>query len=235
MANDWFRFREFLVEQDQCAMKVGTDSILLGAWCGIENCSNILDIGTGTGIIALMCAQRSSASVFGIEIDQKAAEQSKRNFAQSPWPDRLTLINGDIRDSTALPLQKFDLLVCNPPYFADSLLSRDKDRNKARHNTTLNLNELIISGIELISRKGKICLILPPDRFEEIEQSFDKKNLKLIRKTTVSSRPGTRIIRVMAEWAFIPKKPVISHLNIYKENSNEYHPEFDSLTKAFYL
>ncbi len=126
MSNDWFRFKKFLVNQDKCAMKVGTDAILLGSWCDLDKCNEVLDVGTGTGIVALMCAQRSVAKIIGIDIDPSAAIQARENFVGSLWSDRLTLIERDIRDHT-IGKREFNLIVCNPPYFKSSLLSKDSE------------------------------------------------------------------------------------------------------------
>lgn len=235
MPNDWFRFKKFMVRQDRCAMKVGTDGVLLGAWCDVSESRSVLDAGTGTGIIALMCAQRSRAGIVGLEIDPGAASQAGENFARSPWGDRLKIINGDIRDTSLLSADKFELIVCNPPYFKNSRLSHQNERNIARHNILVQLEELMERFISLLEPGGTISLILPFERFGESREFFSEKGLFLKRKTLVASRPGMENIRVLAEWSSSFREPVISQVFIYTEDPGEYHPDYISLTKNFYL
>ena len=234
MSNDWFRFEKFLVKQDRCAMKVGTDALLLGAWCNLHSCKRILDIGTGTGIIALMCAQRSKARISGVEIDPSAADQASENFSDSPWSKRLEIIQGDIRENLKMA-KDYDLIVSNPPYFKDSLPGKNPGRNIARHEESLPLNELIDSAKKMMSKNGKLSLILPLDRYNISEILFNKAGLYLTRKTTVSSRPGSAILRVLSEWSLDNQDTVNSHININSEESNEYHSDYYYLTRDFYL
>ena len=130
-----FRFKQFAVEQDDVAMKVGTDGVLLGAWADCNGAKRILDIGTGTGVIALMLAQRNAeAEVQAVEIDETATRRARSNFDLSPWAERLTVENCAVQEFA--PAEKFDLIVSNPPYFVDSLLPPDAKRSTARHTTT---------------------------------------------------------------------------------------------------
>lgn len=234
MSNDWFRFRKFLIKQDRCGMKVGTDAVLIGAWCDLNSCKRILDIGTGTGIIALMCAQRSNAMITGVEIDSLAAGQASENFQDSPWSERLKIVQGDIRDNMT-GMNDFDMIISNPPYFKDSLQSKDPERNAARHEGSIDLKGLIDSATRLLSKKGRLNLILPYDRFLESESLFREAKLSLVRKASVSSRPGSKIFRVLSEWSPVEYETDNSHINIYNENSNNYHSDYISLTRNFYL
>ena len=215
-------------------MKVGTDAVLLGAWCNLDKCDDILDVGTGTGIIALMCAQRSLAKIAGIEIDPSAASQARENFAGSIWWDRLTLIEGDIRTKN-FGKKEFDFIVCNPPYFKESVLSRNSERNIARHSSSLELDELAGSIMPLLSSKGRFAFILPIDRFHEAEWILFSKNMYLARKTDVSAHPDTKVLRVLSEWTFENEETQFSHLSISEKDSKLYHPDFLELTDEFYL
>src|SRR5574344_2567439 len=131
MSNSYFRFKQFSVFQERCAMKVGTDGVLLGAWAKVDAANRILDIGTGTGLVALMLAQRSTAMITAVEIDEEAAIQAEENFCQSPWANRFEVVNSDITSYETDAL--FDVIVSNPPYFVDSLQCPDGQRSLARH------------------------------------------------------------------------------------------------------
>ncbi|MBQ6583784.1 MAG: methyltransferase, partial [Alistipes sp.] len=154
-----FRFKQFKVEQDGVAMKVGTDGVLLGAWADCSSASSILDIGTGTGVIALMLAQRSSARhIVGVDIDTAAVECAAANFAASPWAERLTAVESSVQEFGG---ERFDLIVSNPPYFVDSLHSPDGQRTVARHTTELTFETLDCSVCRLLADGGRFALILP--------------------------------------------------------------------------
>ena len=142
MSNPYFQFKQFTVWHDKCAMKVGTDGVLLGAWASVQNAHKILDVGTGTGLVALMLAQRSlpDADIIALEIDGAAAGQARENVTRSPWKERVEVVQTDFRDYQSS--DKFDVIVSNPPYFVDSLECPDQQRNAARHNGSLTYEEL---------------------------------------------------------------------------------------------
>ena len=179
MSNNWFQFKQFKVNQGDTAMKVGTDGILLGAWVDvgdeIDENSRFFDVGTGTGLIALMIAQRCSGKISAIEIDEAASTQAGENFRNSKWANRLNLINGDFTEVERLNLKNFDHVVCNPPFFKASLNSRDDKRNLARHDNALPLSAFIDSSQSIIKASGKLSLILPHERFEQAMQIFEQK------------------------------------------------------------
>ena len=128
MPNDYFKFKQFTIHQDKCAMKVGTDGVLLGAWAECANAKGILDIGTGTGLIALMIAQRSNAKIDAVEIDETASKQAKENIKKSLWNDRIEILNISFQDFSKSTNEKYDLIVSNPPYFQNSLYAPDEKR-----------------------------------------------------------------------------------------------------------
>ena len=143
-----FRFKQFAVRQDRCPMKVGTDGVLLGAWAEVRpGDRRMLDVGTGTGLIALMLAQRSAAWITAVDIDVECATQAAENFAASPWADRLDAVSVAVQRYD--PVEKFDLIVSNPPYYVDSLLSPDEGRNTARHAAGLPFGELAAAVVPL--------------------------------------------------------------------------------------
>ena len=161
-----FRFKQFAVEQDDVAMKVGTDGVLLGAWANCEGAKRILDIGTGTGVIALQMAQRNAeAQIHAVEIDEAAAKRARANFDNSPWAERLNVEQTAVQEFS--PAEKFDLIVSNPPYFVDSLLPPDTKRSTARHTHDLTFEELDNAVARLLAGDGKFALILPVTEFEK--------------------------------------------------------------------
>ena len=138
MGNDNFRFKQFTVFHNKCAMKVGTDGVLLGAWANLEDCESILDIGTGTGIIALMAAQRSNAEIEAIDIEKNACLQATENIENSPWPTRINVHNESLQLFAEKTEKKYSHIISNPPFFCNSLLSDDKNRQLARHPISLS-------------------------------------------------------------------------------------------------
>lgn len=158
MPNPFFQFKKFTVYHDKCAMKVGTDGVLLGAWASVENARRILDIGTGTGLIALMLAQRSDASVVGVDIDEAAVEQARENIERSEWKNRIVVEHKDVRDLSGEKYSLFDVIVSNPPYFTEAVYCPDKQRNTARHMDSLPFDELLQAVDRLLAacRRGML-------------------------------------------------------------------------------
>jgi tRNA1Val (adenine37-N6)-methyltransferase len=162
---EWmFRFRQFTIEQELCAMKVGTDGVLLGAWAHGGSC--ILDIGTGTGVIALMMAQRfPDAQVTAIDIDDGAVRQAAANVAQSPFDLRIKVTQASLQEHKGL----YEAIVCNPPFFIDSMQAPDRQRNMARHATTLTYAELMQHAWRLLSDEGELSVVVPFDYRKRME------------------------------------------------------------------
>lgn len=213
-------------------MKVGTDGVLLGAWANCEGAKNILDIGTGTGVIALQMAQRNPvAQIHAVEIDEAAAHRARANFDNSPWAERLTVEQTAVQEFA--PAEKFDLIVSNPPYFVDSLLPPDAKRSTARHTHDLTFEELDGAVCRLLAEEGRFALILPEAEFCKY---LDITNLYLAHRCDVYSIKGGAIKRVMGE--FTEQKPAeISHENISieVEERGVFSDEYRALTREFYL
>ena len=169
-------------------MKVGTDGVLLGAWFNLEPGMSVLDIGTGTGLIALMAAQRGAGSVTAVEIDPDAAGQALENVRRSEWADRIEVINADIALFTART--GFDRIVCNPPYFRDSLRCPDAGRNTARHNDSLSFETLVRCSASLLAPDGLICLVMPFDAVSVFTKCAALAGLYLCRRTDLVTAPG---------------------------------------------
>ena len=160
-----FKFKQFSIRQDNTAMKIGTDGTLLGAWVNVENANNILDVGTGTGVIALMTAQRNlEAKVTAIEINQDAIVDATYNIDNSPWTERVKLENSSLQEF--ITIEKYDVIVSNPPFFENSLRSNSKNRNNARHTDSLHYTDILKFSQDHLKEKGIIALILPIENAE---------------------------------------------------------------------
>ncbi|MEG1404987.1 MAG: methyltransferase [Alistipes sp.] len=227
-----FRFKQFAIEQDRCPMKVGTDGVLLGAWARVEATDrHLLDIGTGTGLIALMLAQRCvQAQVTGVDIDD--VSQACANVSASPWADRVTMIQSPVQQFVAR--EPFDLIVSNPPYFVDSLRCPDAGRATARHAIELTFSDLHDAVIRLLAPDGRFCLILPPAEMELFLSGC--RALYPVRRVEVHSTPTGDVRRVMLELQCAPIQPfATTHLTIGTGAHEQYTDEYRFLTRDFYL
>lgn len=235
MANPYFQFKKFTVWHDKCAMKVGTDGVLLGAWADITHTRRILDIGTGTGLIALMLAQRSQARVDAIDIDRDACLQACGNVKSSPFENRIQVYHTPLSQYVPEENLLYDLIVSNPPYFVDSLKCPDNKRRLARHTDTLPLLSLLHDSRHLLAADGRLALILPYDRKEALRESFRREGYFLSKETVVYSTPSGKPIRLLLELSLIPvEQPVCSELTIELER-HVYTEEFKQLVQDFYL
>ena len=232
MANSYFKFKQFTVYHDQCAMKVGTDGVLLGAYAPIKGVSKILDIGTGTGLIALMLAQRSDALLTAIEIDADAVKQAQNNVTNSPWPNRVEVLQSDFR--TYQSKEKFDLIVSNPPYFVDSLTAPSKARTKARHTDSLSFTELIQGVVKVLDAQGKFVVILPTDAQERFCEFASHYNLFLNEELLIQTRPGVEPKRVIMQFSFNDTL-VKSDVLLIEVERHKYSEDYIALTRDFYL
>lgn len=233
MSNTSFTFKQFTVNHEKCAMKVGTDGVLLGAWAPIANAKQILDVGTGTGLIALQLAQRNPyAAITAIEIDPSAAEQAEENVQRSPWADRIEIVCSDFRDFQSEI--KFDLIVSNPPYFIDALKCPDKQRNMARHTGGLNYNLLFRHAAHLLAAEGLVSIIIPVEAEKVVIDAAWEYKLFPSKCMRVITKPGKPCRRVLLTFSFQNKGCVEESLCIEVEHHN-YTPEYIALTKDFYL
>jgi len=176
MGKDQFSFKQFSIAQDRCAMKVGTDGVALGAWAPVTGVTRILDVGTGTGLIALMLAQRSAADcqIVAVELDPDAAMQAAENCARSPWSDRIEIVTAAVQQ---LDTEPFDLIVSNPPYFAHGQAFSSTARQQARHTSSLSHEELLEHGLRLLAPNGRIALVLPIAAAEQVMQLAEQLGL----------------------------------------------------------
>lgn len=236
MGNPYFRFRHFTVWHDRCAMKVGTDGVLLGAWTEVCPSGEILDVGTGSGLIALMIAQRSlSARITGIEPDPEAAAQAAENFRNSEWAMRLNAVNLSLQSFARTCGTKFRLIVSNPPYYDCSLINSDGRRTAARHTDTLSHKDLLHLSSRLMEDGGILSLIIPAEYADKVIEAASAEGLGPERICTVRAREHSRERRAMI--SFKKEQDGITRYEeffIY-EGNGEYSGMFKSLTEEFYL
>lgn len=231
-----FRFKEFTVEQDRCAMKIGTDGVLLGAWVSVdENPYSVLDIGAGTGIIALQLAQRSQAELIdAIEIDEDAYEQCVENFENSPWGDRLFCYHASLDEFVEEIEEKYDLIVSNPPFYSENQKTENAARDLARFADALPFDELLDGVSRLLSDEGIFGLILPRKEEEKFIKLASEYNLFPIRICRVRGNENSEEKRSLMEFSFRETNPKIEHLTIEIER-HKYTEAYKNLVQDFYL
>ena len=234
-----FQFKQFSVRQNRCAMKVGTDGVLLGAWCSPcynNTAARILDIGTGTGLIALMLAQRNAhAVVDAIEIDGAACEQATENFATSPWSERLRAIPGCVKDFRAD--WQYDLVASNPPWFSNSLKSPLDVRNTARHDESLNAIGLLDCVDRLMTIAGRFSTVLPSVSGRRFIENAAQSGLHCVRHCEVQPNPDKLPTRCLLEFSRTPPASQLIPETLIVETAtrHDYTLEFRNLTRDFYL
>ncbi len=230
-----FQFKQFTIEDGQCAMKIGTDGCLLGAWADVANAENILDIGTGSGIVAIMLAQRSNSIIDAVEIDNSAYNQSCENFSKSPWAERLNVFNISIQEYVKSSNKKYDLIVSCPPYFLNSMKAADKKRNLARHTDSLTFEELLFCSLKLLKPDGKFCVMIPFD----LNKLFCNKALiegyHVSKFTDVIPKAGKAPLRILLQMERAKKSIINDSITILDEEGKLYTDEYKKLTGEFYI
>ncbi len=236
MSNPYFRFKQFTVWHDRCAMKVGTDGTLLGAWAGVDKAHRILDVGTGTGLIALMLAQRNpEAHIDGIDIDADACLQALENVRQSPFSKRIHIINTDFDTFTQKTAKTYDLIVSNPPFFKDSLKCPAEKRRLARHNDNLPLYGLLVKGESLLHRDGRLSLILPYAHHDELMRTARQIGFHITRQTRIIPVKGATPKRLLVEFANAHTSVLKTDELILEDRTHQRTRAYQQLTQDFYL
>lgn len=238
MPNSYFQFKKFIVLQEKCALKVCTDSCLFGAWVANEIGNrgfvpkNILDIGTGTGLLSLMLAQKTVAQIDAVELDINAFSQASENVKNSSWPDQIMAFHSDIK--LFKPRHKYDLIISNPPFFQNDLLSKNNEKNASKHDSTLMLEDLINLVKNLLTDEGKFAVLLPWQRAEGFEKSASLISLYAESKVEVKQTPAHNYFRTMF---IFEKKNTFSEKKslTIKDSDNAYSKEFAALLKDYYL
>ena len=252
MPNEYFQFKQFLVRQDKTVFKVGTDGVLLGSWADVSNVNSVLDIGTGTGLLALMIAQRCNASVTGIEIeeshkliaevldplggDRAAFHQAVDNARRSPWSDRVEIKHISLQDFVKTGRPRVELIISNPPYFINSLKSGDDSRNIARHAIKLSFRDLIEGVNGLLALQGRFCLILPAGMVRDFIADCLSSGLYLHRELAVKPTESLPAKRHLLDFrknsaTRIDKKEIA----IERSRRHDYTDGYRELTRDFYL
>jgi tRNA1Val (adenine37-N6)-methyltransferase len=226
-----FQFKQFSIADDKCAMKVGTDGVLLGAWVDVGQAKNILDVGTGSGLIALMLAQRSSPEIKldALEIESEDAEQAKENVLHSPWPAKINVINSSLQEFK--PSLKYDLIVSNPPFF-NSIKPPGKRKN-ARHTESLSSEDLLQFTMDMLSENGTLALILPTKEGNDFHAKANLQGLFCMKQCAVFSS----LKKPQERWLFQFKKGITTCQNeqlVLNENS-QWSETYKQLTQDFYL
>lgn len=216
-------------------MKVGTDGVLLGAWTRPEDAARILDIGTGTGLIALMMAQKSKALITAVEIDKDAADQAQQNAENSPWHERIRVLQSSVQEFSANSGKKFDLIISNPPYFHQSLKNPGKKRSLARHNDSLPFVELIKAVTNLLESKGRFTVILPAVSWSHFNMLAEEAELFPNRKLLVKPNLTLPPKRILVEYSFSHTHCKTDEIAIEKYDRHDYTQEYRELTRDFYL
>lgn len=231
-----FHFKQFSIEQDCCPMKVGTDGVLLGAWADVEAADSILDIGTGTGLIAIMLAQRNTkAQITGVEIDEAAYQQAKDNMKQSPWAERLSIVCQSIQKFAKLHRGTYDLVVSNPPFFSGGTFSDNQDKNSVRHTIKLPHGDLLVAVRSLLKMNGKFCVILPRIEGLRFKEMAHRYHFFCTKITEAYPKKEKKVERLLLQFEKTEQPLVTDSLVIQKEKRNDWTQAYIDLTGEFYL
>jgi tRNA1Val (adenine37-N6)-methyltransferase len=231
-----FTFKQFFVAHDRCAMKVGTDGVLLGAWVELGQARRILDIGCGSGLIALMLAQRSTAEarIDAVELDAEAAAQARDNVQASPWPQKIQVHTQDIYHFAQQHAHGYDLIVSNPPYFAPAVACRDQARTYARYTETLTHDVLLDCAERLIAENGHFCVVLPYDIGRLFAANAQQRGWQTARRVNIRDRAATLPHRMLLALTRGPMVKEEAELAI-KLADGSYSADFRRLISDFYL
>jgi tRNA1Val (adenine37-N6)-methyltransferase len=235
MSSDVFAFKQFKIKQDKCAMKVGTDAVLLGAWTACGKAKKILDVGTGTGVLALMLAQKSEADIWAIDIDKESYLEAKENVGQSKWPERVHVLNISMQEFSKSSDNDFDVIISNPPYFTDAYKAKELSRNTARHTDELPFDQLVECVAKLLSDDGFFFSILPYNEALQFKNIAAKNNLHLIKSTRVKTKPDKEPKRLLMMYSKQDSTHQEDELVIELDERHHYTREYIDLTKDYYL
>ena len=232
MPNTHFTFKHFTIHQDQTAMKVTTDACILGAYTDVEGVNTILDIGTGTGLLSLMLAQRSNAKIDAVEIDKNAYNQVVTNVTESIFKDKITVHNTSIQ--TFITDNLYDLIISNPPFFQNYLKAETVARNNSIHTDTLSFEDLLDAVLKLLALNGTFVVLLPAYESSVFEQLAISQELYPQKKLTIHHRKGSKILRIITTFGRI-KKEIIHEELIIKNPDESYTSDFQGLLRDYYL
>ena len=239
--NSYFQFKQFLVNQEQCAMKVTTDACLFGAWAANKIAKldipsrQILEIGTGTGLLSLMLAQSTEGNIVGIEIDQQAYEQAKENIKSSPWAERIKLIHGDAGNYNFQVC--YDVVISNPPFYENELKAANKQKNIAHHDEGMLLPQLLDLISDTLSTSGRFYIMFPAKRKTELQKILAEKEMEIQTIATIRQSVNHGLFRVFFEGSLKSThcREIVHEEIIIRNETGSYSPEFTELLKPYYL
>lgn len=234
MANHYFQFKQFKVEQSLAAMKVCTEACVFGALAASESPTRILDIGAGTGLLSLMLAQKFNSSIDAVEIEEQAFLQTKSNFKQSPWRHRLTAYHASIQTFSQEYPRKYDFIIANPPFFTNHLQTVNRGKNLALHNNSLSQKDLLRAVKALLSSSGSFYLLLPPSEAANFDTQAIQEGLFLNKRIIIFNRPGAEPFRYLSYFSFQKEKMVFENFIIRNEDDS-YSKDFVTFLKPYYL
>ena len=236
MSADYFQFKQFLVHHLYSTMKVGTDAVLLGTLAELPKSGNILEVGTGTGIISLILAQRCEAQITAIDIHQASVWEARANFKGSPWNERLKALMISFQAfATQGNPTRFDLIISNPPFFENDLKSTDENRNLARHNDQLSYRDFLLASRYFISEKGKLCLILPPSEAQIFINEAENLEFYLQKKIEIKPKPQKEANRLILSFGNQLPNEIKTKSFTIRNNDNSYSVEYKTLTEDYYV
>jgi tRNA1Val (adenine37-N6)-methyltransferase len=235
MSSQEFVFKQFKIQQDKCAMKVGTDAVLLGAWVNASRARTILDIGTGTGIISLMLAQKSTALIDAIDIDKNAYTQAQENISGCKWKERIQIHHTSLQQYANTCTHKYDLIVSNPPYFVDSSKALEESRTNARHTDQLPFGALLDGVLKLLNPTGRFYVILPTKESQLFREMAEEQKLFATRLTRVITRTDKPEKRLLMKFEFVQKKVEEGTITIEQDERHSYTEQYKELTKDYYI
>jgi tRNA1Val (adenine37-N6)-methyltransferase len=233
--NNYFQFKQFRIIQEKAAMKVNTDGVLLGAWVDTGGVKTVLDIGTGTGVIALMIAQRCDAIITGVEIEKNAAKEALQNIQNSHWGHRIDIQNVSFQEFASNSECKFDLIVSNPPFFTDGVKNTDPNLSMARHNHMLPFADIIAGAAKLLNENGKLAVILPFALASDFIGKARSKGLFVNRNTEIAPFSHRAPNRSLLEFGRKETTLINAQMSVFDDSKTKYSGEFVSLTREFYL
>lgn len=232
-----FQFKQFSVQQDRCAMKIGTDSVLLGAWCPLDNNPfSVLDVGAGTGILSLMIAQRSQAEqIDALEIDEEAYEQCVENFENSPWGDRLFCFHAGLDEFVEEPEDEYDLIISNPPFYTEDYKTENSQRDLARFQDAMPFEHLVEAADLLLSENGIFAVIIPYKEEAKFIDLCAEAELYPVKITRIKGTPTTEIKRSLLAFKRYELSTLTAEELVIEMNRHDYTDDYVNLTKDFYL
>lgn len=233
--NNVFRFKQFNVSQNHAGLKVNTDAVLLGAYTDVYNHNKILDIGTGTGVIALMLAQRSNAEIDAIDINEEAGKDAQINFRNSPWAASLKFHLVSIQEYSRKTKERYDLIVCNPPFFQNSVPSENQAKSIAKHNINLQIDELFEAAKKLLTPNGKLSVIFPSDISNQVKEVAGKLDFHINHSLLIKPTPQKPPKRIICEFGFTSEKKKQETIIIEDRGRHKYSEKYKTLLKDYLI